>query len=133
MVHDIQLTVGDWSMDGHGQVETVVVQSTLSRIELEKAYKAGVKKLGVNISEMCADYEDRHITDKTMRVFAALDPNLCLDEDDEDYPDEEGCYIDADIFVKLYLLTCQSGDPTLSYEIVEPQNINIGGYGLLGN
>jgi len=127
---NVQLTVGDWSMDGHNQFRTVVVQSSLSRAKLEKAFKAGVKKLGVDISKMCADYEDNHITDKTMMIFAALDSDMFILDGE---PEEEGCYIEPDSFVKLYLLTCKAGDPTLYYEIVEPENINIGGYGLFGN
>lgn len=43
-MHTIILVVGDWSYDGHNQIDKFVIESNLSSQEIESAYKKGVKK-----------------------------------------------------------------------------------------
>lgn len=47
----VELIVGDWSNDGHGQTDVTVIESNLTPSEVKAAYSLGVDKCGYGLFE----------------------------------------------------------------------------------
>ena len=120
----INLIVGDWSLDGHNQTDTITIESNLGRSEIEDAFKAGSKLLDFNLTQkVCTDYEDDGIS----KVFIDRLRKFNIEvEFDKYYPG----HLNIDSFVKLWLDIAQLGNPKFQYELAGLATINIGGYGL---
>ncbi len=135
--HSITLTLGDWSHDGHSQTEVITVKCNVDKKDLEKAYKKGTKKVGFDLTEdVCADYEDGSVSDEVIEKLrdAGIKPEDFAEKGDAD---DEGWSLayDYEAFAGLWMRIAQLGDPDLKYEVAptNPNNINIGGYGLFGS
>ena len=115
----INLTVGDWSGDGHEKTETALFDVSCTREEFLSAYKKGTEVLGFDIASFCQDYEDcsvpTYLSAKLQQHFPNEWDDAVDDEDDEAFFD-----IGVDEFMSAYILTVRLGNP----------DINIGGYGL---
>lgn len=133
----IQLVVGDWSDDGHGKTSTVVVEADCGKKHLEAAFKRGVEKLGVDVTDACEDYDDDEMPRTVYNTIKAVDPDLVTDswsklcfDDEEDHFEEDVVYMAPDMYAVLWMLTAKAGDPDLKWSIVaDVPKINIGGYG----
>jgi len=69
------IVLGDWSEDGHGKSEKVLIDSNIPMEEIQEAYKKSCKKTGFDFSEnVCCEYEDCKISYKT---FEMLVENKC--------------------------------------------------------
>ncbi len=139
VLNNVTLTIGDPSGDGHSKTERFVINTNFTVVQIQKAYKAGSKKLGFNfIDECCCDYEDhvlnKNIVDKLRKN--GLDDHLKKEEYIlylEDEPKEgQVVYSDTDLHSIIYCFIVSLGDPKFTYEFVQQHisNINIGGYGL---
>lgn len=131
----INLVVGDWSGDGHNKTEQSTIKCNIEKKELEKAYKKGTKKIGFDLTqEVCEEYEDMSmpITIAEKLKAAGIDP-LEYAEQEEGREDMSFSY-DWIAFIKLWLRIAKLGNPNLEYDMSssDNQNINVGGYGLLG-
>jgi hypothetical protein len=136
MKYEIELIVGDWSCDGHEKSENFIVRCSLSKNQLEKAYKAAVKRIGLDPSEdLARDYEDhkfpREYFDKLVAAGIMITSDD-FDHDGADDADDTTCdfRFGTDTFVDLYMKVAQSENSQLTYEHVTPPSIHIGGYGL---
>ena len=129
--HRIDLILGDPSGDGHGQSQTVVINSSLSNGELLTAYQAGTKLVGFDfINEVCEQYEDCRMS----RKYKTKLLELGFFDFYEDGLEEDTCYLDQELFAQIFLFICKLGDNLFEYQIVESNSyINIGGYGLFGS
>jgi hypothetical protein len=128
-MNTIEIVVGDWSADGHGRTETVVITTDYTAKEVEKAFNAGVKKTGFNIQEHCQEYEDNAVPNDLYDYFDAQGveyANIRHDSDDGN----QG--IGSDDYAKIWLKTCELGDPNFKYKVQSnyENKVNIGGYGL---
>lgn len=127
MKHQIELILGDWSGDGHSQTESFHILSNLNSREIYKAFQAGVKILGFDITDFCSDYEDTEIS---VEFFSALATKGM---------DVSGYYItldntstvnlDSNNYFSIYLFTIKLGNPSFNYEVNKMSQINVGGYG----
>ena len=117
------LVIGDWSDDGHGKTATITIKSNLTSKGIEKAFKVGAKKIGVDITSLCEDYEDYGLPDEAIAKLKKAGYE----------GDEEEGFLEAgyESFAAIYLFTVKIGDPSFEYKEVDGKNINIGGYGLL--
>jgi hypothetical protein len=134
--YTITLIAGDWSHDGHNATQTYNISSNLTQKEIEKAYKKGVKKIGVNLTEdVCADYEMRHIQKEDWDKFITSGFVHGWNKKQlNSYTDEFGIELACEEFLKLYLHTVYCGNNNFEYTILKDNSsIHIGGYGLLGN
>lgn len=129
----VTLVVGDWSRDGHEKTDTISIESNLSPKDIEKAYKKGTKKIGVDLSKtIVADYECNVMSSADVAKFVAAGFDLqeflgAYYEINEDGSLELG----VDEFVDLYLFVVKTGNADFISKRIEPySNINIGGYGL---
>ena len=137
----INLVLGDWSDDGHGKTETIVISTNLSKEEIEKGYKAGTKKVKKDfIKNYCSEYESNSMPFKDAKLFEKHGISFvgCETYEGEDYdphypydPDAENFIIfDCSQFASIYLQIVKLGNPEFTYEIVTNSDIKIDGYGL---
>jgi hypothetical protein len=128
-MHNINLVVGDWSKDGHNQSESVTIRTNLKLQEVQAAYNKGVKKIGFDLLKNCChDYEDNVIQPQFVEKLKSS--GYKFDEND-DLDDEEGWFVDTDIWVELYLFFVKTGNPDFEHEIIsDNESIKLGGYGL---
>ncbi len=128
----VNLIVGDWSRDGHEKTDRFTVESNLSKAEIAKAYKAGAKLIGFDITEYCKEFEDNTIPIEKLRLLC---PFGLIWEDLDSYSLEEG-EMDGlyrampGEYVNFYLLIVKAGNPTFEYSYTKGPDIKIGGYGL---
>lgn len=133
-MNKIRLILGDWSGDGHGKSEDIYVECNLDKDNLAKAFDAGVKKLEVDISDCCSDYEDSSIPRDIYQIIAAVDPKWTKKLLGEEEPENEYDYVEYKTFATLWMLTAQAGNPDLKWDFCEDSPyIAIGGYGLFGS
>lgn len=130
----IALVLGDWSQDGHNKTETVLIESNLSKKEIEKAYQKGAEKAGISICDCCEDYEDNQLSPDQIEKLEAFIPGLRKEFEKHGavFEEDEDVRIYTDEFTFCYLETVKFGNPKFKYKIVKADSaeIQIGGYGL---
>jgi len=153
-MNKMYLVLGDWSDDGHGKSEKVLVEVNKTVEEVQNAYKDSCKLTGISFNgnedytetgrhweiankyRIAVEYEDYKLSDAVLEV---LEKFKCPKEIIENYNEEayEGNYIPLWFwFIGLYL-------PDLDYKIIKEgdgipcingywdKNLNVGfGYGL---
>lgn len=124
----IEIIMGDTSADGHGQTDSIYIESNLTVQQIQAAYNKGTKLVGFNlVDSVAADYEDNKITVEDWNKLIALgfDGTSMEDDDDEDH-----LALWTDSFSEIYFFICKLGDPTFTYNVTKYDRIDIGGYGL---
>lgn len=126
----IKLVIGDWSRDGHEKSETFVIESNLTKKEIEKAFKKGTKLINIDFTKYCEEYEDSSIPMEVASDLFKLgfDMNSI---DDYDQFSKTVC-LDPTSYMMIYLFLAQKGNPNFGYTIIDENldEIHIGGYGL---
>lgn len=133
--HIVDLVVGDWSHDGHEKTNVVAVKINVTPNELRSAYENGTKEVGFDLTrDVAADYKDNVLSNERMKVLVANGydeftvERVEYDNDSSDYTGDYRLRVDS--FVDVWLFIAKLGDPSLTYEIVNNDSVNIGGYGL---
>lgn len=132
----VELEMGDWSGDGHSQTQSLHIRTNLTAKQIETAFKKGAKKVGLDITKCCKDYEDGNLTKEQLEVLkkAGWDPENCWNynyaKENDQLDDEESFGISTDEFADIYIFTVQQGNPLFQHEELEAERIDIGGYGL---
>lgn len=129
---NITIQLGDWSDDGHGKTSIFNITSSLSFKEINRAYKKGAKKIGVDlIEEVCTDYNNSGIGMDLLNKFieAVFDKKLFGLTDDMEV---EYLMLDYESYLNLYFATVSIGNNKFQYTLVDNDKsiIQIGGYGL---
>jgi len=134
--HVFRLPIGDWSGDGHGVSTDYRILSNKPVEAVREAYFAAEQRTGLDLTEVCGEYEEREIKPHLLAAIRAA--GLPLPEENLDWfgPDE---------FVELTLAYLRAGDPELELEVLpfeemlmfggdDPKGRHIGqlGYGLMG-
>jgi phosphopantothenoylcysteine synthetase/decarboxylase len=129
--------MGDWSSDGHGKTDNLVIKSNLTVAEINEAYKRGTKIVGFDFcDEVAKEYEDRRLSNEHMKLLVAQGydeksvERVEYDNDDDDYDGDYSLWTDS--YPDIWLFIVKLGNPNFKYEEVvdSAQRINIGGYGL---
>lgn len=116
----IKIVVGDLYGDGHGHSEDFVVETNTAIEEIKKAYKKGVKIIGVNlINDVAVEYQDGSIDEELFAKFQQLG-----------FKDIDTSFLSADDFFDLYIFTVKTGNPSIELNKIDIDSIEIGGYGL---
>ncbi len=122
----IELVVGDASGDGNGQTDTTIVVSNKSSSEIERAYMKGVQIVEVDLQNEVSDYSNTTLTP----VFVeAISKHFDLDDYANEWEGKWSIYSDG--YAALYMDIAHLGDPSITFEYVATENIDIGGQGLL--
>jgi hypothetical protein len=112
--------------------EDFYIESNLNEKEIQKAFKAGNKKIKFNFEEeVCAEYEDRTISIESFEKLTKL--GYVLPESEfGDEPDDEWVYLEIEQYVHMWLFVAKLGNKKFEYSLVKSDTpvIEIGGYGL---
>jgi len=133
LIHTIQITLGDWSDDGHGKTSDIFYKCNMTGTEVEGLYNAAVKLHGIDITSECDEYEDRELSEeyfKNARQIFGSYPEVQKLLDSIEYEDLN---MDHDSFAELYMWTAKLMSADLVFEQTRPDYDNIirpGGYGL---
>lgn len=60
-MYQFKMVIGDWSDDGHGKHEDFVIQSNVPVEQVREAHYRIEETTGVNIEEICSNYEEDEI------------------------------------------------------------------------
>lgn len=122
----ICLDLGDWSGDGHGITSSIYIKSSLSKEELEIAYREGTKIVGFDfINEVTEEYEDSTLKLEHQQKLYEKGIDIWGGEPTEDIE-----YLETRTFAEIYLEICKLGISVFNYEIFRLPTLHIGGYGL---
>ena len=116
----IQLTIGDWSDDGHGKTEIFLCKSNKDLAVVREAYKKGVEKIGLDLFKICDEYEHDAISFEEKSLFR------CLDDDDEPGYFEGDFRLSTENMYHMWMEIVTAGDPDLEIEdyMLEVQYFN---------
>jgi hypothetical protein len=134
----IELVVGDWSKDGHNQMDKYVVQvlGVDSAEELESAYNIGCKKVGLGtLQQYCRGYEENDFPVEFIRIIDKLAVGFGFVDAIEFYEsasviEGELTSLDPDSYVLCYLVLARFGNPDIRFDIQRGSFLHIGGHGL---
>lgn len=131
----VKLNLGDWSEDGHGKCDSLILEVNKDVSEIRQGYKDSCKLVGVQFNHnenyaglqrtsrtplhIWTEYEDSYISEEAMECL--IESGLFKDEEEycqkyEDYP--ERLIMD---FIKLSL-------PDLEYEFLDDEIPSINGF-----
>lgn len=122
----IEIEIGDRYGDGHGMHDRFVYESNKTVEEIQKLYNKAEKIIGVDIVDLCQEYEACGISTDDVTLLNAAGINTSLL--DEAY--DEGFYFVTETYVDIYLQMVKVADPSFEYNLVTLSKIEIGGYGL---
>lgn len=130
----INLTIGDWSRDGHNQIETITIETNCTVEQINEISSKVKDVFGFTLDEYCEEYEDNRIPMEIWNKLVAMGfPADGLEygspSDLEDDPDGVYLYSGSE-YADIWLFMIQRCEPMFTYKIVNNANINIGGYGL---
>ncbi len=130
-MNTINLTLGDWSADGHGKTDTITISSSLTAKQLEAAYKRGCKKIGFDLTEEVAEqYENSILEEEVAEKLRAAGFKV---EDIVGTYEGELDNLCVESFVVIWLFIVKLAKPDFEYKIINNADIKIGGYGLFGS
>lgn len=144
MKNQINLTVGDWSDDGHGKSDTFTIKCNLNEEEIMKIMKQQNKKYKFNfVEDFFRNYEERTLSNKKWSRFKPfaesiykkgfLSEDWIINEPLETYEDmfgDDG--MDAGMYAEIFCYFIKDGHDDFQFEFIEDTSaeIRIGGYGL---
>lgn len=143
----INLVIGDWSGDGHGLTETVMIKTSLTAKQINTAYNAGCDKIGFNlITSVCRHYDETRLDydyykklkesgfdfrgfgwDKKTVAWIKEFESGQLDDSDGNEPE---LYLNQEQYLAIYLFFIKIGNPDFNCLKIDGSEVRIGGYGL---
>jgi len=138
-MNKMYLVIGDWSDDGHGKYEKVLVEVNKSVEEVQNAYKASCKLTGISFNgnedyteqgrdweeagkyQIAVDYEESKLTKETEEI---LIKHNCPADILDTYKEEQ--YVDT--FVALWFWFVGLSLQELEYKVSKDDIPNINGY-----
>lgn len=100
--HLFTMHIGDWSDDGHGKQEIFTIESNFPVERVREAHFRIKKYTGVDIEEICSDYDDSSVSDDVVERLKELG---------FEFECPGGTY--ASEMVELWLFLLQKVDPEL--------------------
>lgn len=132
MEHIVQLSVGDWSNDGHSKTQYETIKSNISKNEMDLAYKEGAKITGDVIDGVCDGYEECNVDASFVEKFQKLGFDFKLEKNEiKELKENDELYIDPERWIEIVMFVVKLGNPSFQYEITENNTFHCGGYGLL--
>lgn len=116
----IKIVVGDMDEDICGKEETYIFESNISLEEFKKAYKIGVKKIGLDILDI-----GKNRCTYTQDLFTKEEKKILK----EFVPDVD--WISGKDFVSALIKIAQIGNPKIEMSSYELPTFYAGGYSLL--
>lgn len=135
----INIVLGDWSDDGHGKTDKVLLEVNKTKVEMQNAYKNSCKTLGVSFNHnddftgiepqnpnrlIAVEYDDSRIP---LEAFNILKENG-FDLDFINYSDKDFIYIGEREFVELLMRFIRFSLPGFEWEYVKDETEYFNGY-----
>lgn len=139
--HTFEVSVGDWSRDGHNESFTRVVNSSYPVQDVREMHFRSRTAIGFELGEMCREYEQNtlHEHEATYlhkaltrisapaELISSLGTVVAIDSDEEDEyecgyfvePNSDG--VAPSQILSLWIWALKAVDPEWEFEIVEPQ------------
>ncbi|WPS85274.1 hypothetical protein SMD22_01215 (plasmid) [Brevibacillus halotolerans] len=114
-MYQFRMPIGDWSQDGHSQCDYYLIQSNKSVEEVREIHFSVPDKTGVNIEEICSDYEESSVDSETMEKIIELGFYRNLKQDS--YEEGKETNFSSEDMCKLWIFLLMKADPTLQLEI----------------
>lgn len=109
MSYKFRMSIGDWSDDGHGKHEDFIIQSNAPIEIVREAHWKAPFVTGVNIEELCSEYEETHVEDDVVEKLRELG---------FEFDSEWGAYPTPYEMARLWVFLLEKADPYLELEIV---------------
>lgn len=126
--HLIPVVFGDWSGDGHGGIDRQYFWSNHPVSVWRRAIYDGECKSGVNLRDICGDYEDTSISPEIESKLKAAGYSC-------DFKNPE-CITPQD-YMNIFLFLLSLGNPRIIYHNIRHgphyQEVHAGGYGLFND
>lgn len=131
-MNKMYLVLGDWSKDGHGQSQKVLLEADLTVKEMQEAYKEACKLTDLAFDDdqktkyvIAAEYEDNKISKKCANILKKFGIKLnYICEKDE----ENKYYLDSESFVALWINFVKIARPDAKIRLIDCNIPNINGY-----
>jgi len=110
--HQFRLPIGDWSDDGHGQVEYFLISSNANVKDVREVHYQIEETTGINLEQVCRKYEDNVIKEDVVDMLHQLGFDFQAGgfEDDNEHPDALG-------MARLWVFLLQQTDSSLKLRI----------------
>lgn len=128
VAYTVKIELGDPSGDGHCISENKYFKTNYDKSHLVQAYRVSVSKFGVDLHDVCSNYQDSRIKkelyDKLLSGGFPINEYFAVDDNYN--------IIDADDFSIMVMEFIKVSLPDLTYEIISMDVPSIGsfGYGL---
>jgi hypothetical protein len=130
----LELSMGDWSCDGHCIEKTRTICSNLSQEEIGLAYQSATEKMPFDFrNDVAADYEDSSLPADKLKLLR--ENGIATWAFEEESQLEEGEVLESvglneDTYSEIYLQLVKLGNPNFKQETLKGKSLRIGGYGL---
>lgn len=139
--HQFYIVFGDWSDDGHGKSDKILIETNIEMEDLQKAYKASVKKTGIGFYcnekakiKICDGYEENQMTETIYKALKKL--NCPFDKmqfdgigqakiSDENY---ENVYFDENALLNVLMWFISLSAPKLKWKQIKDKTPCFNGY-----
>lgn len=127
-MYKFSMPIGDWSDDGHGKCEYFIVKSNKPVEEVREIHFQIKEKTGVNIEELCSEYEDNTIFVDDLEEIEELG----FDISNIETHDGKASLYPTDMLNLWVFLLCKT-DETLKLEIEDtPEMLSFYGFDYKG-
>lgn len=114
-MHNIKFPVGDWSNDGHGQCEWVLLDSSVPVDDLREMYFNACSQSGIVFDrEICSSYDDNQIEKKQLQKLGITKEEVSFDE--EEYEDFG---VTTELFMRIFIAWMKKHNPGLELTVIE--------------
>lgn len=108
--YEFVMPIGDWSDDGHGKCDEYFFQSNKDISFVREAHFKIKKELGIDIDEVCSDYEDSHIEQDVKEAVELLE----FDFKQDDFYEDDNTYVPTTSgMARLWAFLLQKAEPEL--------------------
>lgn len=123
----IKLVMGDPSNDGHGISETVILSTEYTVKQIQDFVRSAERALGLKMEDIAHEYEEPYISSEhreALMLAGVVGP--------EDFEAWEGNFwVTSADYLHIYLSLAEMGNGGKPVgEVLEVEQIDIGGYGL---
>ena len=110
------LTVGDFSLDGHGRTMDFLAEADGTIEQIREAHKSIKKKTGIDLSRICNDSEDDVVPASVVRKLSKLGIDLKTDDG------KGSATITAEDMAAIWAGLLDRADPSLHIRLIPTED-----------
>lgn len=136
-MYTYRIVIGDYSKDGHNQMDYFTLETSHDAKAIQKAYKQAVKKSGVTLDtrtkakhKVCHEYEDGSLPEEAVELLTEL--GVKWDEMESELNDDGSLGATPQDMANIFMEMVRTQLEGFTYKIIEPECLNGWGGGLGG-